>query len=97
MRNLFGFSRLRQLLSYGLRRRFLRRLIPVRYPALLRDATGSVIPGVSILVKNEAQGQERQTITNEQGYYVFPNLPVGPYSVTAELAGFMKFVKTASR
>jgi len=59
-----------------------------------RDATGSVIPGVSVTVKNEAQGQERQTITNEQGYYVFPNLPVGPYSVTAELAGFKKFVKT---
>ena len=59
-----------------------------------RDASGSVIPGVSVTVKNEAQGQERQTVTNEQGYYVFPNLPVGPYTVTAELPGFKKFVKT---
>src|SRR5215471_16526281 len=59
-----------------------------------RDATGSVIPGVSVAVKNEAQGQERQTVTNEQGYYVFPNLPVGPYTVSAELPGFKKFVKT---
>src|SRR5437867_7366677 len=59
-----------------------------------RDATGSVIPGVSVTVKNEAQGQERQTITNEQGYYVFPNLPVAPYTISAELAGFKKFVKT---
>ncbi|PYS33216.1 MAG: TonB-dependent receptor, partial [Acidobacteria bacterium] len=38
--------------------------------------------------------QERQTITNEQGYYVFPNLPVAPYTISAELAGFKKFVKT---
>src|SRR6266581_3265653 len=59
-----------------------------------RDATGSVIPGVSVTAKNDAQGQERQTITNEQGYYVFPNLPVGPYTVSAELPGFKKFVKT---
>src|SRR5712691_10968887 len=58
-----------------------------------RDASGSVIPGVSITVRNDAQGQERQTITNEQGYYVFPNLPVGPYTVSAELPGFKKFVK----
>src|SRR5438093_4847713 len=60
----------------------------------VRDTTGSVIPGVSVTAKNDAQGQERQTITNEQGYYVFPNLPVGPYTVSAELAGFKKFVKT---
>src|SRR5215831_3885287 len=59
-----------------------------------RDATGSVIPGVSVTVKNDAQGQERQTVTNEQGYFVFPNLPVGPYTVSAELPGFKKFVKT---
>src|SRR5438874_4990293 len=59
-----------------------------------RDATGSVLPGVSVTVKNDAQGQERQTITNEQGYYVFPNLPVGPYTVSAELPSFKKFVKT---
>ena len=59
-----------------------------------RDASGSVIPGVSVTIRNEAQGQERQTLTNEQGYYFFPNLPVGPYTVTGELAGFKKFVKT---
>src|SRR5438128_11683820 len=59
-----------------------------------RDASGSVIPGVSVTVKNEAQGQERQAVTNEQGYYVFPNLQVGPYTVTAALPGFKKFVKT---
>ncbi len=58
-----------------------------------RDASGSVIPGVSMTIRNDAQGQERQTITNEQGFYVFPNLPVGPYPVTAELPGFKKFVK----
>ncbi|HYR84485.1 MAG TPA: TonB-dependent receptor [Terriglobia bacterium] len=62
-----------------------------------RDASGSVIPGVSVTIRNEAQGQERQTLTNEQGYYVFPNLPVGPYTVTGELSGFKKFVKTGIR
>jgi hypothetical protein len=62
-----------------------------------RDASGSVIPGVNITVTNTAQGQQRQTITNEQGFYAFPNLPVGPYTVSGELPGFKKFVKTGNQ
>lgn len=61
---------------------------------LVRDPSGSIIPGVSVSVVNAGTGQERQTSTNENGFYVFPNVPVGTYTVTAELPGFKKFVKT---
>lgn len=61
---------------------------------LVRDQAGAVIPGVTVTVMNAGTGQERQAITNEQGFYAFPNTPVGTYTVTAELPGFKKFVKT---
>src|SRR5262245_9389113 len=60
----------------------------------VRDASGSVIPGVSVVAKNQGNGAQHNTITNETGYYVFPSLPVGTYSILAELPGFKKFVKT---
>src|SRR5262249_21775791 len=44
---------------------------------------------------NSGTGQERQALSNEQGFYVFPNVPVGVYTVTAELPGFKKFIKTS--
>ncbi len=62
---------------------------------LVRDPAGAIIPGVTVTVTNAGTGLQRQALTNEQGFYAFPNLPVGTYTVTAELPGFKKFVKTA--
>src|SRR5215813_2764605 len=61
---------------------------------LVRDSAGAVIPGVNVTVTNTGNGQQRQVLTNEQGFYLLPNVPVGTYTVTAELPGFKKFVKT---
>jgi len=60
----------------------------------VRDASSSVIPGVSVVATNQGTGEQHHTITNETGYYVFPSLPVGTYSILAELPGFKKFVLT---
>jgi len=60
----------------------------------VRDASGSVIPGASVVATNQGNGEQHRMITNETGYYVFPSLPVGTYSIAAELAGFKKFVQT---
>ena len=57
------------------------------------DASGSIAPGVTVTVRNEATGFTRTTVTNDAGLYSFPELPVGNYAIEAELAGF----KTASR
>src|SRR2546422_2504144 len=61
---------------------------------LVRDQAGAVIPGVTVTLTNAGTGQQREALTNEQGFYVFPNMPVGTYTIAAELAGFKKFVKT---
>ena len=58
------------------------------------DASGAVIPGVSLEVKNTDTGVVFQTITTETGTYFAPNLPVGPYSITASLSGFKTLNRT---
>src|SRR5215472_6704619 len=58
------------------------------------DASGAVIPGVSLEVKNTDTGVVFQTVSTETGNYVAPNLPVGPYSITASLPGFKVLNRT---
>src|SRR5260370_38216175 len=60
----------------------------------VRDASQAVVSGASVTVTNQGNGEQKQTTTNSSGYYVVPNLPVGTYSVTAELAGFKKMVQS---
>src|SRR5260370_25220437 len=60
----------------------------------VRDASQAVVSGASVTVTNQGNGEQRQTTTNSSGYYVVPNLLVGTYSVTAELAGFKKTVQS---
>src|SRR5262249_1022972 len=47
------------------------------------DATGALIPGVSITATNTATGIVNTVTTNEAGAYQFPNLQTGTYNVTA--------------
>ena len=56
----------------------------------VRDSSQSVIPGASITVTNEGNGQKLRTVTNSSGYYVVPNLFVGSYSLEVETTGFKK-------
>src|SRR6266571_3398956 len=60
----------------------------------VRDPSQSVIPGASVTVTNEGNGQKHRAITNSTGYYVVPNLFVGSYSVEVETAGFKKSVQS---
>ena len=52
------------------------------------DATGALIPGVSVIATNSATGVTTDTITNEGGTYRFPSLQPGAYEVKASLPGF---------
>ena len=54
----------------------------------VKDASGAVMPLVKITVSSQLTGLTRETTTSDSGNYVFPLLPVGVYSVTAEQQGF---------
>ncbi len=58
------------------------------------DASGAVISGAKVTVKNTGTGLERSSETSGDGSYSIPELPIGTYTVTLTQAGFQTFVAT---
>jgi len=52
------------------------------------DPANAPIPQAAVRVENTGTGLARSTQTAEDGYYVFPNLPLGSYAVTIQKEGF---------
>ena len=61
------------------------------------DGTGAVLPGATVTLTSPALIQPQSTITAASGGYRFPNLGIGVYSVSFELAGFRRVVRTDVR
>src|SRR6202167_5473897 len=60
----------------------------------LMDPSGAVVRGATITLVNSALRSEYKAISNGQGFYSFPALPVGHYEVTIEASGFKTEKKT---
>jgi hypothetical protein len=54
----------------------------------VKDASGAVMPGVTMTLTDEQRGFSRSTVTDENGRYVFPAVPIGNYTLEAVLQGF---------
>src|SRR5262249_45946762 len=63
----------------------------------VRDPQHSALPGATVTLTNEGTSAKRNVMTNTSGYYVFPDVPVGVYTVTVEMPSFKKSVKTGVR
>src|SRR5438874_9566069 len=61
---------------------------------VVRDASGALIPGVSITVKHTESGRTRTIVSSERGGYNVPLLPVGAYEITTTMPGFKQAVRT---
>ena len=57
------------------------------------DATGAVLPGVTVTASSPALIQPQVVVTGSQGTYAFPALPTGVYSVSFSLSGFRSVVR----
>ena len=57
------------------------------------DRNQSAAAGATISATNIETGANRIVTTNERGVYRFPLLPLGSYRITAEAAGFKRFVR----
>ena len=58
------------------------------------DDAGGVLPGVTVTLRGPALMGTPTAITNDHGLYRFPAVPSGTYSISFELAGFTKLVRT---
>jgi hypothetical protein len=60
---------------------------------VITDATGAAVPGVNITLTNIGTGEQRQTVTGDDGLYQFVNLIPGRYKIDATKAGFQHFTR----
>jgi hypothetical protein len=65
-----------------------------RIAGTVADASGAVIPGATVTVKNEKTGLSRKLTSNERGQFIAQQLLPAPYTVTAEAAGMAPGEKT---
>ncbi len=52
------------------------------------DSSDAVLPGSTVTLVNELSGDQRTTVTNESGNFVFAAVQSGTYTVKVELSGF---------
>jgi Carboxypeptidase regulatory-like domain len=57
------------------------------------DQSGGVLPGVTVTVTQTETGFTRSVVTDDDGTYVIPNLPLGPYQLEVMLQGFRTYVQ----
>jgi hypothetical protein len=58
------------------------------------DGTGAVLPGVTVTLSGPSLIQPQTVVSAESGGYRFPTIPIGTYTVSFELAGFKKIVRS---
>jgi outer membrane receptor protein involved in Fe transport len=60
----------------------------------VKDASGAVMPGATITVRNRSTNESRTALSSVDGLYRVTNLPRGTYDVKAELQGFQTVTQT---
>jgi Carboxypeptidase regulatory-like domain len=61
------------------------------------DPSGAVVAGATLKLVNTAQQTTYEAVSDKQGLYSFPNLPVGHYELTTSAPGFSTQRKTNLR
>ncbi len=67
-----------------------------RISGTITDPAGAVLPNVPVTVTNEATNLTRTVTTDEDGFYVVTNLPVGNYTLLVEQSGFKKSLQSGN-
>ena len=64
-------------------------ILDAKLTGTITEAAGDPLPGVAVEITSPALiSGKRATVTSARGTYVFLNLPVGVYKITASLPGF---------
>ena len=61
---------------------------------VIKDTSGAAIPAAKLTLVNSALKAEFKAVSDGQGSYSFPSLPVGHYDLTIEATGFQPQQKT---
>jgi hypothetical protein len=59
-----------------------------RIVGTVTDPNNAIVPGATVMVKNDRTGEERTVTTNQDGNFLVPSLKAATYTVTASAANF---------
>lgn len=57
------------------------------------DPSGGVVPSAKVKITDQSTSVSRETMTNAQGYYVFPSTQPATYSLDIDAAGFAPYIR----
>src|SRR5262252_4057136 len=60
----------------------------------VRDESGARVSKATITLREESTNRTYTAASNDEGFYLVPNLPPGRYELTAEYTGFGKYTRT---
>jgi len=60
---------------------------------VVADVSGAVLQNAKVEIRNPVSGLVRTTLTDASGRFNFPNIPVNPYHMTVQAAGFNAYVQ----
>jgi hypothetical protein len=60
----------------------------------VKDEGSGVLPGADVTATQSETGFRRSAVTDSNGLYTLPTLPVGPYRLEVSLAGFKTYSQT---
>lgn len=60
----------------------------------ITDSSGGLVPNAKVTILEQNKNISRSTNTNESGNYIFPDVPPGMYTVSAEIAGFKRSARS---
>ena len=55
------------------------------------DPSGAVVPNATVTVTNQLTGVKQSKVSDAKGFYSFPALDVGTYTISASVTGFQSF------
>ena len=59
----------------------------------MTDPSGAVVPGATVAISNPVSDYTRTAKSDSAGNFSFPNVPLNPYHLTVNLAGFAPYVQ----
>jgi Carboxypeptidase regulatory-like domain len=76
------------ILALGIQARLLGQAVTGTLLGTVLDSTGAAVPNANVTLTNEGTGVSNHMPTGPQGFYTFPTLDPGRYSVAVSASGF---------
>lgn len=68
--------------------------LPAAVTGIVSDQSRALVPNATVILRDEATGAIRRTVTNTEGFFSIQSVPAGTYSVRVEAPSFAAWERT---